>query len=426
MNISVVIPVWNGRAYLSSCLEALLAQARTSEATLSQIVAVDDASSDGAAEQMAADYPQVQLIRNRHNLGFAGSCNRGIRAATSDLVVLLNQDTQVQPGWLDSLAAAFQDPEVGIAGCKIFYPNGERLQHAGGWIEWPLGLAHHFGQGEAGSQAGDTARTVPFVTGAAMAIRPTLFTQIGLLDDEFRPGYFEDADFCLRAAEAGYRVWYTPDAQVIHAESTTLVDPMQRAYAYQRGRLRFVLKHLPPSRFLAEFLPAEKIYQQEVLHGHDLAPFRMAYLEVIPMAVRILPRRWQADESSIAAVLAGLQALYRRAWRGLDGADIDESTLLPAQTDVLLPAFQELEFRSKTPLLGTILARVRSFWYDIAARWGVRFLAQQQGEINRRLQEQLLTLAEENRVLAAEVARLQRRLDVAQEKADTVSPDTSR
>ncbi len=104
MQTSIVIPVWNGMHFLPACLDALLAQQLGAQPC--EIIAVDNASSDGSGDLIAQRYPQVRLLRNRHNQGFAGGCNRGIEAAQGELIILLNQDTQVQPNWLPILTHA--------------------------------------------------------------------------------------------------------------------------------------------------------------------------------------------------------------------------------------------------------------------------------------------------------------------------------
>jgi GT2 family glycosyltransferase len=181
--VSVIIPVWNGREYLPGCLDALLAQ----EYPDFEVIAVDNASVDGSAELIAEQYPQVRLIRSSRNLGFAGGCNAGLKVARGDVLVLLNQDTVVLPGWLLALVEALQQPEVGIVGCKILYPDGKTIQHAGGWIEWPLGLAHHYGHGELDQGQWDQLREVEYVTGAAMAFWGHVVKQIGGMDEGFWP-----------------------------------------------------------------------------------------------------------------------------------------------------------------------------------------------------------------------------------------------
>ncbi len=146
MKTSIIIPVWNGSAHLPACLDSLLRL--NAPTTALEIIAVDNASTDGSADLLAGRYPQVRLVCNARNEGFAGGCNRGLQAATGDYLILLNQDTVVTPSWLDWLQAALEDPAVGVAGCKILYPDSQTIQHAGGWLEWPLALAHHHGHGE--------------------------------------------------------------------------------------------------------------------------------------------------------------------------------------------------------------------------------------------------------------------------------------
>ncbi len=270
--VSIIIPVWNGEAYLEACLTALLAQ----EGASFEVIAVDNASSDGSVPLVAEKFPTVRLIRNTTNLGFAGGCNVGLRAAQGDYLILLNQDTRVNPGWLAVLVETLQDESIGIVGCKIFYPDGVTLQHAGAWFEWPLGLAHHHGYGEADSEEWSTAREVEAVTGAAIALRREVLEKVGLLDEGFWPGYFEDSDWCLRIRRAGYKIWYQPAATLLHQESTSIRDPLLRSQFYQRGRLRFLMKHTPPGRFLSEVVPAEERYQEPAIMGLEIIYLRQA------------------------------------------------------------------------------------------------------------------------------------------------------
>ena len=146
MRAAVVIPVRNGAAFLGPCLRALLDQQGADFTT----IAVDNGSSDGSADLVAADFPGVRLIRNDRPLGFAGAVNVGIRAALAggeppEAIVLLNQDTVAHPGWLAALLAPLErDSQVGVAGCKALFPNGH-IQHAGAEILWPLGYGRNRG-----------------------------------------------------------------------------------------------------------------------------------------------------------------------------------------------------------------------------------------------------------------------------------------
>ncbi len=405
--VSVIIPVWNGMSFLQDCLNAVLTQ----EGVDSEVIVVDNASGDGSADLVAEKFSAVRLIRHERNLGFAGGCNVGLKAAQGDILVLLNQDTRVHPNWLQVLSNALQDHKIGVAGCKIFYPDGETIQHAGAWIEWPLGLTHHYGQGERDTGAWDTPRIVEYVTGAAMAFRRDVLESVGFWDEKFWPAYFEDVDFCLRAREAGYEIWYIPHATLIHKETTSLADRRLVSQFSHRGRLRFLLKHMPPEQFLTRFVPSEQSYIREFASK----ALRMAYLESIPQAVVILCERWQADQGTIYEVIAALQRLYRLAWTE-DWEKVQEPVVpatitsgvtsdVPAKM-ALLPHLREFEFRSKTPIVGPLIARFRTLWYNVAARWAVRYLRQQQEVVHRQLERRLVELVDENAFLAQEIASL--------------------
>jgi GT2 family glycosyltransferase len=403
-DVSIVIPTWNGLKYLASCLDALLAHAVPGSTGKVEIIAVDNASTDGSAEFVADHYPDVRLIRNRDNLGFAGACNVGLEAARGQILVLLNQDTRVYPGWLEALCRALQEPRVGVAGCKSLYADGETIQHAGGRIEWPRAMAHHDGAGERDAGQWDVPRQVEYVTGAAMAFRRAVLESVGLLDEGFWPGYYEDADFCYRVREAGYEVWYVPDAVLVHAETGSLAGTALLSQAFHQGRLQFVLKHLPPARFLGEFVPAEREALLGAAQGETALALRMAYLRSIPAAAVLYPRRWHVDANAVSRAVKALQQLYQHP---APVAAPDSEAISLNQS------LSEFEFRSPVPVLGPLIAGARRWWYNVAARWAVGHLARQQEAINRQvalLQERQEAM---NRVyvhsivaLSGEVARL--------------------
>ena len=214
----MIVPVWNGKLFLPNCLDALEPQL----GTVHEVIAVDNGSTDGSAELIAERYPRVRLIRNPQNLGFAQACNVGMRAAIGDVVVLLNQDTRVEPGWLASLQLAFVSTDAGVVGCKILSADDRSLLHAGGYVHDLFGVPFHYGKDDS-SDVGqwDTPREVEYVTGAAMAIHRRVFERIGLLDERFFPAYYEDVDFCFRVRAVGLKVLYWPDAVVLHHESTS-------------------------------------------------------------------------------------------------------------------------------------------------------------------------------------------------------------
>jgi hypothetical protein len=292
-------------------------------------------------------------------------------------LVLLNQDTRVDEGWLDGLASACQAPQIGVVGCKALYPGRERVQHAGGQIEWPLGRGSHLGAGEPDGEAWNHAGPADYVSGASMAFRRDVLDEVGLLDERFYPGYYEDVDFCYRVRNAGYEVWYTPQACLIHDESTALSGTRGLHVALNRGRLLFVLKHLPPERFVAEFVPAERAWLLPMARSELGQVHRRLYLEIMPAAAAILVTRWRCPPAMVRQVLKGLEELYECA---------------ATESPVVEYRLEELAFASSAPLVGPAIAWLRKIWYNVAARWAVRHLAEQQQAINRatlrRIEEQ--------------------------------------
>jgi len=310
-NVSAVIAVWNGEEHLAACLEALLAQ----KGVELEVIAVDNGSSDGSTALLRQRYPAVRLIENGRNLGYAGGCNVGLRAARGQVLLVLNQDAVVRPGWAAALCAALQEPSTGVVGCKLLYPDG-RVQHAGGILRWPRAEADHWGHGQADDGRWDAPREPDYVSGAAWGMRRDTFERVGGLDEGFWPGYYEDGDYCLRVRQAGLRVLYVPQAVAVHAESTSL-GGRSAAYleAFHRGRLRLALKHLAPEQFLDAFVPAER----EWLAGPVARDERLALTRVYRAALQMLPRLYAAQAWPLfQAVAAAIQQLGLGVWREAD------------------------------------------------------------------------------------------------------------
>lgn len=177
-----------------------------------------------------------------------GGCNRGLESARNgELLIssLLNQDTQVQPGWLNALHAAAADQTAGAIGCKILYPDVRTIQHAGadaGVAAWFLPTISAWASWIRGT---DVLREAEFVTGAALAIRKRCWRKRSFSTEGFPAGYFEDADLCLRIRQAGWRILDAPTSRA----APSGIDQRarrRRADYYQCGRLRLLLKHLEP------------------------------------------------------------------------------------------------------------------------------------------------------------------------------------
>lgn len=212
---SVVIPVHNRAALTRQCLDAL-----RSVSPAAEIVVVDDASSDSTPEMLAEHADQVRVVRHERNTGFATACNDGVAAATGEWIVLLNNDTIPQPGWLDALLGyASARERIGLVGAKLLFPN-DTIQHAGVVFGRHLTPHHVYLGFRADHPAVNTSREFQVVTGACALIRRALFEELGGLDTAFINGY-EDVDLCLRLRRLGYEVHYCHESVVYHLESAT-------------------------------------------------------------------------------------------------------------------------------------------------------------------------------------------------------------
>lgn len=287
MRISVVVLVWDGAQFLDACLSALLQQDSHAE-----IIVVDNASTDNSVSIVQRFIPRVCLIRNGYNLGYAAGNNIGIRAAHGDIVVLLNQDTVVQPGWLRAIADTFNDPSIGVVGCKALYPDGRGLQHAGGIVQPEDALTRHIGKGEQDHGQYDTLTDSDFVTGAACGIRRKVLERLGGLDERFYPAFYEEVDYCYRARRAGFRVVYQPRAILYHYETTSLpAESNARISAYHRNRIRFILRHWD-AKELAKFFTAER----QGIETSGLLDDMVAYRRVLGQYALLSPHCLPAPE----------------------------------------------------------------------------------------------------------------------------------
>ncbi len=249
MKASIVIPLWNGEAVIGRCLEAIYAQP---DPDLLEVICVDNASRDASARFVTQRYPQVKLLPQAVNLGFAGGVNVGLAAAHGDLMILLNQDCLVYPGWLPALADAFQQhPEFGLLGCTVYNVDGS-LNHTGAYVRSPDALGVHV------AEANDQLHVVEFATGASLGIRRETLQRLGPLDDDYYPAYYEDVDYCYRARHAGILTAVVPGAKVQHIFSsrTWQSDPIWHTTNGYLGRYRFVSKHFDRHQ-TAEFFAAE-------------------------------------------------------------------------------------------------------------------------------------------------------------------------
>jgi O-antigen biosynthesis protein len=214
---SLIIPTWRKFSYTYHCLAALSA---SKDSTSFEVILVDD-DPDGSTANRLKSYSNLRVIKNTENLGYVHSCNRAAAEAKGVFLVFLNNDTQVQPGWLDALLDTFESqPEAGMVGSRLIFPDG-RQQEAGG-IVFRDGSAWNYGRlDDPYRPEYSYLREPDYVSGAALAIHRHLFTRIGGFDTLYAPAYYEDTDLAFRVREAGYRVYYQPWSQVLHFEGVS-------------------------------------------------------------------------------------------------------------------------------------------------------------------------------------------------------------
>jgi GT2 family glycosyltransferase len=248
--ISVIVLSWNTRDLLAACLSSILSTAGHLDIA---ILVVDNASSDGSQEMVAQQFPQVRLIANAENLGFARANNQAMSLCEGRYALLLNSDAMATPGAFQALAdLADAQPRAGIVGAQLRNPDGSfQASHTpfpNLWQEFLIlsGLGRLLlGPWYPSRQAGEgkSPRKVDYVEGACMLVRPQAFKEVGGLDE----GYFmyaEEVDWCYDMRQAGWEVWYQPEARIIHhgGGSSQHRKPQQEADLY-RSRVRFFRKH---------------------------------------------------------------------------------------------------------------------------------------------------------------------------------------
>jgi hypothetical protein len=262
--VSVCIVSWNVRDDLLTCLDSL----RAGGAGLStEIIVVDNASTDGTVEAIRQRVPEVQLIGNEDNRGFAAASNQALAAATGDFLLLLNPDTIVPPGGFAELDRFARDhPEAGLIGPKLVNPDGT-LQHSCRRFPTPMAalfrhtilgrlFPHNRWSAEYVMAEWDhvTPREVDWVSGACMLVRRESYERVGPLDEGFFWGS-EDVDYCFRAHRAGWQVLYTPQPVVVHkVGASTNQVPVRTFVRFHRSMYRLYRKHFARTVFDAALI----------------------------------------------------------------------------------------------------------------------------------------------------------------------------
>ncbi len=273
MRLSIVIVNWNTTTLLADCVRSIRKHPPQDE---HEVIVVDNASDDFDAAGFCAEFPQVRLISNADNAGYARGNNQAIEASTGDYVLLLNPDTQVTEGALDALVDFMQSHPAAAAGARLVRPSAvvsgtscpethmlreeasrSNVERSVRGFPYPLAIACEFlGLSKLFPKsrkiaayrmpwfAYDTEAEVDQPMGSALILSRKAINEIGLMDEAF-PIFFNEVDWLYRARQAGYKVYFTPSATIIHygAGSTSQVDRRKMIRESHDSLIRFYAKH---------------------------------------------------------------------------------------------------------------------------------------------------------------------------------------
>jgi GT2 family glycosyltransferase len=259
--VDIIILNYNGKEDTLECLRSLQAL----EYDNVRLTLVDNGSSDGSAIAVEENFPEVNLIKSRENLRFAGGNNLALKKSIDedfDYALLLNNDTTVKQDFLSKLVeTAEPDPDIGLTAGKMYYYDfPDTLWFAGGKANVKFAYMRHFGIGKKDDGTFDNACTVSFLNGACLLIKIDVLKQIGLLDEDFFL-YGEDLDFCIRAQKAGFKLYYQPDSVIWHKVSKSTPPIKKLIYRYKswilliRKHTHFCWRPFQYGNLIIEFIP---------------------------------------------------------------------------------------------------------------------------------------------------------------------------
>jgi hypothetical protein len=260
IDISVCVVTYRAKDLLRECLKSLYARTHASI----EVIVVDNGSQDGTIHMLEAEFPGVRCMENESNLGFTAPMNQALKQASGRYLLQLNPDTLILPEALDRLVSFLEsNPEVGICGPKVLNRDGSlqkpcRRGESTPWavITYFSGLSRlfprskRFGQYLMSYMDENTAHPVAGVSGSCMLIRKEVIDQIGYLDERFF-AWQEDADYCFRARQAGWLVYFVPEAEIIHYGGLggSRVQPYRSIYEWHRSYYRYYRKNLAKDYF---------------------------------------------------------------------------------------------------------------------------------------------------------------------------------
>lgn len=295
-NTAVIVPNWNGAEMLAKCLSSLEKQTVKTE-----IIVVDNGSSDNSTETVKKNFPNVRLIKNFKNLGFAGGVNKGIKQAMGtdhEFIALFNNDATAEPDWLEKLLSRIETDEMlGIVTGKLMRDDKKHFDSTGDFYStW--GIPFPRGRNQQDLSQYDKSEEVFGASGGASVYRSKMLEEIGLFDERFF-AYYEDVDVSFRARLAGWKIAYEPSAVAYHKVGATSekLGPFTRYHSVKNFHLLY-WKNMPGKLFF-KYLPLFWLQGLRFAISSTLRGGLPAYLRGLGRAMLYQPQIFFVDRRKI-------------------------------------------------------------------------------------------------------------------------------
>ena len=262
MDVSVIVVNWNTKVLLHNCLKSIYEQAGDVDF---EVIVVDNASTDGSAGMVKKNFPDVTLIENSENRGYAAACNQGMRIVDSRYVLILNSDTLIRDSAIEkTLRYAEKHPEAAIVGCQVWeaqdkiqmtcfrFPSLLNLFLRASGLAKAFKNNRFFGRENMFWWPRDTERQVEVVSGVFMLVRQEAIRQVGLMDEAYFL-YYEETDWCYRFSKAGWKMLFWPGARIIHIDGgshSANQNALKMSVQFQKSFFIFFKKHYSTASYL--------------------------------------------------------------------------------------------------------------------------------------------------------------------------------
>jgi GT2 family glycosyltransferase len=294
MDISVVIPNYNGKDLIEKNLPKVLAELKNFDLGKTEVIVVDDASTDGSVSFLNGlpKDQNLKILVNEKNLGFSPTVNKGVKSANGEIIILLNTDIYPEKNFLEPLLSHFKDEAVFAVGCLDKSIEGEKTVLRGrGLGDWKRGFLVHR-RGEI-----DKTNTL-WVSGGSSAFRKTIWDKLGCLNELFAPFYWEDIDISYRALKSGYKVIFEPKSIVVHEHEKGAIKAKYSSFQIKtiayKNQFIFVWENADLSLILSHVLWLP-YYFVKALIKFDW-PFFLGFFNAILLIPKVLSSRYKAQK----------------------------------------------------------------------------------------------------------------------------------